>query len=327
MDRRTFVRSVAGGLLAAPLAASGQPQGKTARVGFLTMDPREAMPLVVGTIVDRLRDLGYVEGRNVIFDFRHADSEERFRELATQLVRVGVQVIFAQGPYALRAAHAATTTTPIVGIDNESDPVAAGYATSLAHPGGNVTGVFLDQSEVSAKQLQKLKDAVPGLTRVAVLWDPAVATAQREAVDDGARRLGVTVSPIVWRGPDALPEALRSATQDGARGLIVLSTPRILNAKDRPLVATAVLKSRLPAVGLTESFARDGLLIAYGPVQLAMYRSAASSIAKILDGARPADIPIERPTTFKFVINMNTAKALGMTIPPPLLLQADEVIQ
>ena len=327
MDRRTFVRSVAGGFLAAPLVASGQPQGKIARVGFLVTSPRETQAPVFGTIVGRLRELGYVEGQNVIFDFRHADSEDGFRERANQLVGVGIHVIFAQGPYALRAARAATTTIPIVGIDNESDPIAAGYATSLAHPGGNVTGVFLDQSEVSAKQLQKLNDAVPALTRVAVLWDPAVATAQREAVDDGARRLGVTVSPIVWRGPDALPEALRLATQDGARGLIVLSTPRILNAKDRPLVAAAALKTRLPAVGLTENFARDGLLIAYGPVQLDMYRSAATSIAKILDGARPAEIPIERPTTFKFVINLKTARALGLTIPPTLLLQANEVIQ
>jgi putative tryptophan/tyrosine transport system substrate-binding protein len=327
MDRRTFVCSVAGGILAAPLGASAQQQRKTARVGFLVTSPRETQAPVFGTIVRRLHELGYVEGQNVIFEFRHADSEEGFRERATQLVGVGVHVIFAQGPYALQAARAATTTIPIVGIDNESDPIAAGYATSLAHPGGNVTGVFLDQSDVSAKQLQLLKEMVPGLTRVAVLWDPAVASAQREAVDDGARRLGVTVSPIAWRGPDALLEALRSATKDGARGLIVLSTPRILNPKDRPLVAAAALNIRLPAVGLTETFARDGLLIAYGPVQLDMYRSAATSIAKILDGARPADIPIERPTTFKFVINMKTAKALGLTIPPALLLQANEVLQ
>jgi putative tryptophan/tyrosine transport system substrate-binding protein len=323
MDRRTFICSVAGGLLAAPLAADGQPQGKTARVGFLVTSPRETLPRVVGTIVDRLRELGYVEGRNVILDFRHADSEERFRELATQFVGVGIQAIFAQGPYALRAARAATATVPIVGIDNESDPIAAGYATSLARPGGNVTGVFLDQSEVSAKQLQLLKEMVPGLTRVAVLWDAAVATAQREAVDDGARRLGVTVSPIVWRGPDALPEALRSATQDGARGLIVLSTPRILNSKDRPLVAAAALKSRLPAVGLTSTFARDGLLIAYGPVQLDMYRSAATLVAKILDGARPADLPIERPVRFELAINVKTAKALGITIPQSLRVSAE----
>ena len=319
--------SVVGGLLAAPLVAIGQQQGKTARVGFLTMDPREAMPVVVGTIVDRLRELGYVEGRNVTFDFRSASSEERFRELATQLVGVGIQVIFAQGPYALRAARVTTATVPIVGIDNESDPIAAGYATNLAHPGGNVTGVFLDQSEVSAKQLQLLKETVPGLTRVAVLWDDVVGAGQREAVDNAARKLGVTVRPIVWLGPDALPEALRSATQDGARGLIVLSTPRILNSKDRPIVAAAALKSRLPAVGLTSTFARDGLLMAYGPIQLDMYRSAATLVAKILDGARPADIPIERPTTFNFVINLKTAKALGLTIPQSVLSRANEFIQ
>jgi len=327
MDRRTFIGAAVRSLFALPLAAYGQPQRKTARAGFLTMDPREALPVVVGTIVERLRELGYVEGRNLIIDFLDADSEERFRELATQLVGVGSQVIFAQGPYALRAARAATATVPIVGIDNESDPVAAGYAASLARPGSNVTGVFLDQSEVSAKQLQLLREMVPGLMRVAVLWDAAVATAQRDAVDDAARRLGVTVSPIVWRGAGALPEALRSALQDGARGLIVLSTPRILNSHDRPLVAAAVLKNRLPAIGLTSTFARDGLLLAYGPVQLDMYRSAATLVAKILDGTPPADLPIERPVRFALVINLKTAKTLGITIPQALLQRADEVIQ
>ena len=163
---------------------------------------------------------------------------------------------------------------------------------------------------------------VPGLTRVAVLWDAGVATAQRATVDDGARRLGVTVSPIVWAGPDALPEAFHLAMQDGVRALIVLSTPRILNSKDRPLVAAA-LKSRLPAVGLTSTFARDGLLIAYGPVQLDMYRSAVTLVAKILDGARPADLPIERPVRFELAINVKTANALGLTIPQSLRVQAE----
>jgi putative ABC transport system substrate-binding protein len=212
-------------------------------------------------------------------------------------------------------------------LDNEIDPVAAGYAASLARPGGNVTGVFLDQPEVSAKQLQLLKEMVPGLTRVAVLWDATVGTAQREAVDDAARRLGITVSSIVWTGPDALPGALRSATHDGARGLVVLSSPRILTTKNRPLVADAALKNRLPAIGLTSLFARDGLLIAYGPVQLDMYRSAATLIAKILDGARPADLPIERPVHFALVINLKTGKALGLTVPQSVLLRADDVIQ
>ena len=327
MDRRAFMGSVAGELLALPFAANGQLEGKTARVGFLVFAPREALGITVSTMVDRLRELGYIEGRNVNFDFRHADSEERFRELATELVGIDVRVIFAVGQYAIRAARAATTTVPIVGLDNEVDPVAAGYAASLARPGGNVTGVFLDQPEVSAKQLQLLKEMVPGLARVAVLWDATVGTAQREAVDDAARRLGITVSSIVWSGPDALPGALRSATQDGARGLIVLSSPRILTPKDRPLVADAALKNRLPAIGLTLLFARDGLLIAYGPVQLDMYRSAATLIAKILDGSRPADLPIERPVHFALVLNFKTAKALGITIPKDMLLRADEVIQ
>jgi ABC-type uncharacterized transport system substrate-binding protein len=330
MDRRTFVGTAVRGLLALPLAANGQPQVKTARVGFLASFPRPALPLPYGTtttIVDRLRELGYVEGQNLIIDFRNADSEERLRELATELVVVGVQVIYAHGPYALRAARGATVTIPIVGFDYESDPIAAGYAASLARPGGNVTGLFLDQSEVSAKQLQLLKEMVPGLTRVAMLWDAAVATAQREAVDDGARRLGITVSPIVWRGLDALPVALRSATQDGARGLIVLSSPRILENENRPFIADAALKNRLPAIGLLSSFPRDGLLMAYGPVQRDMLRSAATLVAKVLDGARPADLPIERPVHFALVINLKTAKALGLTIPQSLLLRADEVIQ
>ena len=327
MDRRRFVILVAGTSLLEALAANGQPQGKTARVGILAAIPRESLQLVAGTIVDRLRELGYVEGRNVILDFRHADSEEGFRELVAELVGIGVRVIFAVGQYAIRAARAATTTLPIVAFDNEIDPVTAGYAASLARPEGNVTGVFLDQSEVSAKQLQLLKEIVPGLTRVAVLWDAAVATAQREAVDDAARRLGVMMSSIVWSGPDAVPGALRAATQDGARGLIVLSSPRIYTPKHRPVVADAALRNHLPAIGLTSFFARDGLLVAYGPVQLDMYRSAATLIAKILDGARPADLPIERPVHFALVINLKTAKALGLTIPQSLLLRADEVIQ
>ena len=315
MDRRTFVGTAVRGLLVLPLAANGQPQGTTARVGFLVFAPRETLNIVVPAMVDRLRELGYSEGRNLILDFRHADSEERFRELAAELVGIGVRVIFAPGSHAIRAARATTTTLPIVGLDNEIDPVAAGYAASLARPGGNVTGVFLDQPEVSAKQLQLLKEMVPGLTRVAVLWDATVA--HRTTRSSGRCRARAWRHVLVDRlaGPDALPGALRSATHDGARGLIVLSTPRILTTKNRPIVADAALKNRLPAIGLTSLFARDGLLIAYGPVQLDMYRSAATLIAKILDGARPADLPIERPVHFAFVINLKTAKALGLTVP------------
>jgi putative ABC transport system substrate-binding protein len=285
------------------------------------------MQITVSTIAERLRELGYVEGRNLIIDYRHAESEEALRELAGQLVATGSQVIYTQGPYALRAAHAASAIVPIVGFDHESDPVAAGYAASLARPGGNVTGAFLDQSEISAKQLQLLRDLVPGLTRVAVLFDAAVASAQRASVEEAARRLGVTIASIVWRGPDALPAAIQSAMQDGARGLIVLSSPHIHEQGNRPLIVDAALKRRLPAVALLSSFARGGLLITYGPVQKDMLRSAATLVAKILGGAAPADLPIERPVRYELVINLKTAKALGLTIPQSLLSRADEVIQ
>ena len=164
---------------------------------------------------------------------------------------------------------------------------------------------------------------MPGLTRVAVLYDAAVASAQREAVEGAALRLGVSIAPIVWRGPDSLPAALLSAAKDGARGLIVLSSSQIITQRNRPLVADAALKARLPAIGLTSLFARVGLLVAYGPVQMDMYRSAATLIAKILDGASPAGIPIERPVRFELVINRNTAKALGITIPQSLQVQAE----
>ena len=278
---------------------------------------------VVATISARLRELGYVEGRNLVVDFRYTEAVERFPDLAAQLVAAGSHVIFAQGPYALRAAHDASATIPIVGLDNESDPIAAGYAASLARPGGNVTGVFLDQPEVSAKQLQLLRELVPGLKRVAVLYDAAVASAQREAVEEAALRLGVSIARIVWRGPDSLPAALQSAAKDGARGLIVLSSSQIITQRNRPLVADAALKAHLPAIGLTSLFARVGLLVAYGPVQMDMYRSAATLIAKILDGASPAGIPVERPVRFELVINRNTAKALGITIPHSLQVQAE----
>jgi putative tryptophan/tyrosine transport system substrate-binding protein len=327
MDRRRFVGAGVCGALLLPLVANAQPRGKIARLGTLASTPRLVQGGNVSTIAERLSELGYVEGRNLIIDHRYAESEERLRELAGQLVATGSQVIYANGPYSLRAARAASAIIPIVCLDHETDPVAAGYAVSLARPGGNVTGVFLDQCEISAKQLQLLSELVPGLTRVAVLFDAAVASAQRESVEGAARRLGVTIAPIVWRGPDTLPAALQSATQDGARGLIVLSSPHIYTERNRPLVADAALKRRLPAIGLLSSFPRDGLLMAYGPVQKDMLRSAANLVAKILDGAPPAGLPIERPVRYDLVINLNTAKALGLTVPQSLLSRADDVIQ
>jgi putative ABC transport system substrate-binding protein len=313
------------GFVVTLLTAEAQQTGKPARVGYLAGAPREQMTHAQN-FVAALGEMGFVEGQNLVIEYRHGNSQEGFRELAISLVQVRVDVVYAANPYALQAARDATTSIPIVGYDLESDPVAAGFAASLAHPGGNITGVFLDQFDVGTKQLQLLAEMVPRLSRVAVLWDAPLSSAQLRAVEDAARRIGVTVSPIVWRGPDELPGALQAAAREGARGLIYLSTPRI---EDRyiKLVADIALRSRLPSIGSNPAFGRDGGLISYGPVRRDMQRTAATLVAKILRGARPADLPIERPARFDMVINLKTAKALGLAIPPSLLMQADEVIE
>jgi putative ABC transport system substrate-binding protein len=212
MDRRAFIGATASSLFAAPFASIAQAPAKIARMGFLASSPREVMlPVSGATIPIRLAEVGYHEGQNLNIEFRSADTQDRLQKLVAELVAIGVRVIFAQGPYAIRAARAATTTLPIVGLDNESDPVAAGYAAGLARPGGNLTGTFLDRAEVSAKQLQLLKETVPPLSHVAALWDPEVATAQREAVEVAGRRLGVKIAPIAWRGPDSLAAGAAAA--------------------------------------------------------------------------------------------------------------------
>jgi ABC-type uncharacterized transport system substrate-binding protein len=325
MERRAFVAGAAT-LLAAPLAAEAQQAGKTSRVGFLAGGRREQLTISVPTFVGQLRELGYVEGQNLVIEFRDAHSRQRFHELTTELIGVGVQVIYAANPSAIQGARDASKVLPIVGYDYESDPVAAGYAASLARPGGNVTGVFMDQAGVSAKQLQLLTELVPGISRVAVLWDAQVATPQHEAVTEAARRLGLAISSILWRGPDELPAALRLANREGAQALMVLSTPRI-HDRYRMFVAGTALKSRLPSIVLTLNFVQDGALLGYGPIQRDMHRIAATLVAKILGGARPADLPIERPVLFELAINLKTAKALGLTIPPSLLARADQVIE
>jgi putative ABC transport system substrate-binding protein len=322
--RRIFICWTAGLLLARPRGALAQA-AKAGRIGYLATSPRASIPMATATLVARLAELGYVEGRNLVVDFRHAEAEPQLQAIALDLAQAGAQVIVAPNPYSLRAARAAPRSVPIVGYDLESDPVAAGYAASLARPGGNVTGVFLDQSEVSAKQLQLLKEIVPGLSKVAVLWDAPLATAQREAVEDAGRRLDVQILPVAWRGPEALPEALRAAKQAGAHGLIVLSSPLI--ERNRKSVASVALNARLPAIGLTGVFARDGLLVTYGPVQPDLHRAVGTLVAKILDGARPAELPIERPVHFALVVNQASARALGLAIPSVVLMRADKVIQ
>jgi putative tryptophan/tyrosine transport system substrate-binding protein len=324
VDRRRFLLTSLAGALAAPLAARAQQVGKRAKIGFLVTSPlpdHEAL-------LNGLNDLGYVEGRNISIERRNAEGQrERLSDLAADLVRAGVNVIVAQGHAGARAAGNATTSIPIVFVAL-SDPVDMGIVVSLARPGGNVTGVSLAAAEISGKHLELLKNAVPKMSRVAVLTNSNnrnLPTLSRE-VEVAARRLGVRIQFVDARVPADLDAAFAEIFRGSPGGLLVQADPTFFGQRTR--IIEFANQRRLPAI-YTESalWAREGGLMAYGPSLAVMYRHAASYVDKILRGARPADLPVERPTKFEFVINLKTAKALGLTIPPSLLARADQIIE
>jgi len=312
-------------ILVAPRAAHAQPPGKGVRVGVL-------VPLAPGLPVhqaftQRLQALGYVEGQNLALEVRAAEGQfERLPGLAAELVRLHVDVIVASGPEAtLRAARDATATLPIVMIARDYDPIARGYVAGLARPGGNITGMVQQRLELTAKQLELLKEAFPTVTRVAVFWDEASAD-QRTAVEAAARSVGVELQAVELRQPpDEFENAFAAAVQGQVEALIVLASPIFWQQHEH--ILDLVTKSRLPAMFGDAGLARAGGLMAYDVNNIELWRHAADYVDKILKGAKPADLPVEQPTKFEFVINLKTAKALGLTIPPHLLVLADEVIQ
>jgi putative tryptophan/tyrosine transport system substrate-binding protein len=315
------------GLLCTPLtAAVAQQATKVFRVGLLsTGNPRSAPQFV--TFTQRLQELGYVEGHNFTFEFRNAEGQaERLADLAAELVRLPVDVIIAAGPEAtLRAARQATRTIPIVMVAVNYDPIAQGYMDGLAHPGGNMTGVFFLQLELTAKRLELLKEALPQLTRVAALWDAHTAD-QLRATETAAQPLGLQVHALELRHPPYDFEgAIGVAVRERVQALVVLSSP--LFFLQRAQIAALAVKHRLPAIFLFREYVEAGGLMAYGANLHDMYRRAAYYVDRILQGTRPADLPAEQPTKFEFVINLKTAKALGIAMPPSLLVLADEVIQ
>jgi len=274
-----------------------------------------------------LRELGYVEGKNLIMEYRwSAGNIERLREHAAELVRLGVHVMVTGGPVATRAAQDMTRMIPIV-MARDIDPVGDGFVASLARPGGNITGVTTLSRELTEKQLELLKDTVPGLARVAVLYNPVEVSAARQLGDteDAARVLGLQVHALVVRGLDDFVGAFAAARQGRAEGLIVLAGPVIADYRAR-LVDLAA-QSRLPTMYWQRAFVEAGGLMSYAASDHAIYRRAASYVDRILKGAKPSDLPVEQPTKFELVINLKTAQALGITMPPSLLLLADEVIQ
>jgi putative ABC transport system substrate-binding protein len=326
MDRRRFLLTSLAGALAAPLAAEAQPAAKVRVVGVLISGagPRSG---TVDTTRQGLRDLGYVEGQTIAFDVRFAAMKyETFPGLATDLVRRRVDVILASGPAAIRAAKDATSTIPIVAIDLESDPVQAGFARSFAKPDGNITGCFLDQPGLTGKWLELIGETVPGTRRIAVLVDTQTGPWQLAAMRAVAEKSRIELQVLEVRSSAELDQALGAGVRGGSRALVQLSSP-LFDTSLAKRIADFTSKQRLPAISMFKRFADAGGLMAYGPSQLDYYKRPAVYIDKILKGAKPGDLPIEQPTKFELVINLKTAKALGLTIPPSLLARADQVLE
>jgi putative ABC transport system substrate-binding protein len=310
------------GLLAAPLAAEAPPAGEIPRVGILSQNSPLWEDFRQG-----LRDLGYVEGRTIVIEYRWGEgSDERFPRLAADLARLGADVIVAWGTPATIAAKNATNTIPIVMTGN-GDPVGTGLVASLARPGGNITGLSSLNPGLEAKRLELLKDLVPKLSHVAVLWNPAnpLHDGLVREVKDTASRLGVRLELVGVQGSTEFDAAFATMKKKRPDALIV--EPDNIFYFHRKRIVDFATKSRLPAVFTHREFADAGGLVVYGANYSALFRRAAIYVDKILKGAKPADLPVEQPTKFDLVINLKTAKALGLTIPPSVLARADEVIE
>ncbi len=313
-------------LLAVPLASEAQLPRAIPRIAYLSLSPGPCTAHCEG-FVQALRELGYVEGKTIIMEYRwSAGNVDRLREHAAELVRLGVHVMVTGGPVATRAAKDLTRTIPIV-MARDIDPVGDGFVASLGRPGGNITGMTDLSRELSGKRLELLKDTVPGMSRVAVLLNPTEVSAARQLRDteDAARVLGLQMQSLEVRGLDDFASAFAAARTGRADGLIVLAGPVI--ADYRAQLVDLAAQSRLPTMYWERAFAEAGGLMSYGASDHDIYRRAATYVDKILKGAKPADLPVEQPTKFVLVLNLKTAKALGLTIPPTLLFQADEVIQ
>ena len=329
LKRREFIRLVGGTAVAWPLAARAQQPARY-RIGHLAIaaptDTPPPPPANWDAFVQGLREAGYIEGRNIAFEHRSAhDQPELFPNLALELASLKVDVIFARGTWALVAAKNATGTIPIVGIDLEIDPVEAGLVENIARPGGNVTGLFLDLSELSGKHLQILKEIIPGASRVAVLGNPDINAAQIRELERVARSLPVQIRVVGMKNAADLDGVFDTAKNWRADALIVLSNP--LSLAYRTQIADIASKSGLPTIYLYRAHVGAGGLISYGPDLPDMFRRCGDYVGRILGGTKPADLPVARPARFELVVNLKTAKVLGITIPEIVLVHADEVIE
>lgn len=323
MRGATLAIALAMGLVLSP-AVHAQTTAKRALVGTLGSTP--IPPALYEVLKQSLGQLGYTERQQIAFVLQDAGGDPaRLPAAATELLRSRPDVIFVRGQAAVAAAARATTAIPIVAIDLESDPIALGYVKTLARPGGNVTGVFLDLPELIGKQLQLFREIVPSLSRVALMGDPVGNVAQFRAAEGAAQALGVQVENFKGRTMAELEAALEAARRSRAGAVLVFSSPVVFY--NSPRIAALAREKRLATVGPFIEFAEGGGLLTYGPSLREAYRRCAVYVAKILNGAKPADLPIERPEKFELVINVKTAKALGLAIPESLLRRADQILE
>ncbi|HEV2055924.1 MAG TPA: ABC transporter substrate-binding protein [Methylomirabilota bacterium] len=327
MERRTFIGVIAGGLLAAPLPAEAQQAAKVPRIGFLGNSTAALEANLVGPFREGLRDLGYVEGRNILIEYRWAEGQyERFPALIAELIALKVDVIVTAGTPASLAVRKATTAIPLV-FAAVGDPISVGLVASLARPGGNSTGLTAIAPELEGKRLELLREVVPKLSYIAVLWNPDNpfhAGSLKEA-RAAAQVLGIKVQPLGVRVSEDFPAAFAAILKERPGALLVLADRLFLHNRAR--IVDFEAKHRLPGVYAYRELVEAGGLMSYGPSYADMHRRAAYYVDKILKGAKPADLPVEQPTKFELMINLKAAKALGLKIPPSVLQRADQIIQ
>ena len=327
MERRTFIGVIAGGLLAAPLAARAQQAAKVPGIGFLGNSTAALEANLVGPFREGLRELGYVEGRNILIEYRWAEGKyERFPALIAELIALKVDVIVTAGTPASLAVKKATTSIPLVMVA-VGDPIGVGLVASLARPGGNSTGLTSIAPELEGKRLELLREVVPKLSHIAVLWNPdnPFHAGSLKETRAAAQVLGIKVQLLGIRVSEEFPAAFAAILKERAGALLVLADRLFLHNRAR--IVDFEAKHRLPGVYAYRELVEAGGLMSFGPSYAGMHRRAAYYVDRILKGAKPADLPVEQPTKFELMINLKTAKALGLTIPPSVLQRADQIIQ
>jgi putative ABC transport system substrate-binding protein len=326
MNRRKFILIVAGAALARPAATQAQQARKVRLVGFLHPGFADTGSPALESLREGLRESGFVEGQTVKIEARWASGKpELLPQLTQELLQLRVDVLVPTARAAIEAARAATTSVPIVANDLESDPVASGYVASLSHPGGNLTGLFLDAPTLCGKWLQQLGEVVPRMTKIAVLWDATTGTYQLDAINAAAKAASIDLSIMEFRDSTGMETALNAGVKQAPQAVVLLGSPLI--RQGAPRIVEILSANRVAAISPFRTFPDAGGLMSYGPDLNHLYRSIGAYLSKILHGARPADLPVERPTKFDLVVNLKAAKALGLTMPGSLLAGADEVIE